>query len=98
MSLPGDDEHGPEQHGKGGSKIVDPELALAALSEGPNPLTERERAVLAAAKDGASIAIVAQRLMLVEGTVRNHLSLAMQKLGAQNRIEACRRAEQKGWS
>jgi len=29
--------------------------------------------------------------------MRNHLSIAMQKLGARNRMEAARRAEQKGW-
>ncbi len=80
-----------------GDKVVDPDLALAALSEGANPLTEREREVLAAALDGASIAVIAQRVLLAEGTVRNHVSLAMQKLGAQNRVEAARLAEQKGW-
>ncbi len=77
--------------------MVDPELALAALSEGENPLTSREREVLAAALDGASIADIAARLYLSEGTVRNHLSVAMQKLGARNRMEAARLAEQKGW-
>jgi two-component system, NarL family, response regulator DesR len=80
-----------------GGKVVDPELALAALSEGPNPLTEREREVLAATLDGVGIALVAQRVSLSEGTVRNHLSAAMQKLGAHNRLEAARLAEQRGW-
>ncbi len=80
-----------------GSRVVDPELALAALSEGDNPLTGREREVLAAALDGASIADIATRLYLSEGTVRNHLSVAIQKLGAHNRMEAARLAEQKGW-
>lgn len=80
-----------------GERVVDPELALAALSEGGNPLTSREREVLAAALDGASIATIAARLYLSEGTVRNHLSIAIQKLGAHNRIEAARLAEQRGW-
>jgi len=80
-----------------GERVVDPELALAALSEGDNPLTSREREVLAVALDGASIADLAARLYLSEGTVRNHLSVAMQKLGARNRMEAARIAEQKGW-
>jgi two-component system, NarL family, response regulator DesR len=57
-----------------GERVVDPELALAALSAGENPLTSREREVLAAALDGASIATIAGRLYLSEGTVRNHLS------------------------
>ena len=80
-----------------GSRVVDPELALMALSEGGNPLTSREREVLAASLGGASIAGIAARLYLSEGTVRNHLSIAMQKLGARNRMEAARLAEQKGW-
>lgn len=80
-----------------GSKVVDPELALAALSDGPNPLTEREREVLAAALDGASVAVIAQRVSLSEGTVRNHLSAAMQKIAAHSRAEAARLAEQRGW-
>ena len=80
-----------------GERVVDPALATAALSEGDNPLTEREREVLAAAADGASIAEIADALYLSEGTVRNYLSAAIQKLGAHNRVEAARIAEQKGW-
>lgn len=80
-----------------GGRVVDPELALAALAEGNNPLTSREQEVLAAALSGASLADIAVQLSLSEGTVRNHLSIAIQKLGARNRMEAARLAEQKGW-
>jgi two-component system response regulator DesR len=80
-----------------GERIVDPALALAALSEGNNPLTAREREVLAAATRGASITEIAASLALSEGTVRNYLSVAFQKLGARNRVEAARIAEDKGW-
>lgn len=80
-----------------GDRVVDPNLALTALSEGENPLTQREREVLAIALDGASNADIAERLVLSEGTVRNHLSTAIQKLGAHNRVEAARLAEAKGW-
>jgi two-component system, NarL family, response regulator DesR len=80
-----------------GERVVDPELALSALSSGTNPLTSRERDVLTASLFGASISEIAARLWLSEGTVRNHLSIAMQKMGAQNRMEAARLAEQKGW-
>ncbi len=80
-----------------GERIVDPTLALATLSEGNNPLTQRERAVLIAATRGAGIAEIATSLFLSEGTVRNYLSVAIQKLGARNRIEAAHIAEQKGW-
>jgi two-component system response regulator DesR len=80
-----------------GERVVDPELALLALSEGNNPLTPREREVLSAALPGISHAEIASRLSVSEGTVRNHLSAAMQKLGTHNRMEAARLAEQKGW-
>jgi two-component system response regulator DesR len=80
-----------------GERVVDPDLALSALSEGKNPLTSRERDVLSASLFGASLSDIAARLVLSEGTVRNHLSTAMQKLGAHNRMEAARLAEQKGW-
>ncbi len=81
----------------GGERVVDPELALLALSEGTNPLTPREREVLSAALSGISHAEIAARLSVSEGTVRNHLSAAMQKLGTRNRMEAARLAEQRGW-
>jgi two-component system response regulator DesR len=80
-----------------GERVVDPALAAAALSEGESPLTERERAVLAATARGESIAAIAKTLYLTEGTVRNYLSEAIQKLGAQNRVEAARIAQQQGW-
>ena len=80
-----------------GERVVDPMLAVSALSDGVSPLTDRERDVLAAAAHGASIAEIAASLYLSEGTVRNYLSVAMQKLNAHNRIEAAHIAEEKGW-
>jgi two-component system response regulator DesR len=80
-----------------GERVVDPELALSALSDGSNPLTPREQDVLRASLEGASIAGIAARLFISEGTVRNHISTAIQKLNAQNRVEAARLAEEKGW-
>jgi two-component system response regulator DesR len=80
-----------------GERVVDPALAAAALSEGDNPLTEREREVLAASEGGATIEDVAASLYLSEGTVRNYLSTAIKKLGKRNRVEAARLAEKKGW-
>jgi len=81
----------------GGERVVDPDLAAAALSEGGNPLTERERDVLRASADGATIGDVAAKLYLSEGTVRNYLSTAIKKLETRNRVEAARLAERKGW-
>lgn len=80
-----------------GERVIDPGLAAAALSAGPNPLSARERDVLAAAADGSTIGDIARRLHLSEGTVRNYLSSAIQKTHARNRIEAVRRAKAQGW-
>jgi two-component system response regulator DesR len=80
-----------------GERVVDPDLALSALSEGDNPLTGRERDVLRASLDGSSIADIALQLYLSEGTVRNHLSTAIQKLGMHNRMEAAHLARERGW-
>jgi two-component system, NarL family, response regulator DesR len=80
-----------------GERVVDPDLAALALSAGDNPLTEREREVLAASEDGATIEDVAARLYLSEGTVRNYLSSAIKKLETRNRVEAARLAQRRGW-
>jgi two-component system response regulator DesR len=80
-----------------GERVVDPELALSALSDGSNPLTPREQGVLRVSQEGASIAVIAAQLFISEGTVRNHLSTAIQKLNVRNRVEAAHLAEEKGW-
>ena len=80
-----------------GHRIIDPELAAAALQQGQSPFTPRERDVLEASEDGSPIAEVARRLFLSEGTVRNYLSSAISKTGARNRIEALRLARDNGW-
>jgi two-component system response regulator DesR len=80
-----------------GQRWVDPTLAAESLATGACPLTERERDVLAAAHGGDTIADLARRLVLSEGTVRNYLSSAIGKTGARNRAEAIRTAEQNGW-
>jgi two-component system response regulator DesR len=82
---------------RAGKKVIDPELAAAALAEGASPLTPRERDVLAASHDGATIAEIAAALYLSEGTVRNYLSACIQKAGARNRAEALRVAKERGW-
>ncbi|MCX4723988.1 response regulator transcription factor [Streptomyces sp. NBC_00440] len=80
-----------------GERVIDPTLAAAALSDGANPLTDRERDVLRAAADGSTNAELAAALHLSQGTVRNYLSTAIQKLTARNRAEAVRIAREKGW-
>jgi two-component system response regulator DesR len=80
-----------------GERVVDSALAAAALTEGESPLSQRETDVLAAAAGHDTVAAVADRLHLSPGTVRNHLSAAIQKLGARNRADAARIAKEKGW-
>ena len=80
-----------------GEQVIDPALAVAALSAGRNPLSPRERDVLAAGADGSTAPDIARRLHLSEGTVRNYLSSAIQKTGARNRVEATRVATDNGW-
>ena len=80
-----------------GERVVDPALAATALAEGDSPLTARETEVLAAAAGYDAISQIAGRLHLSAGTVRNHLSAAIQKLGARNRAEAVELAQRKGW-
>ncbi|MBV9445408.1 MAG: response regulator transcription factor [Streptosporangiaceae bacterium] len=80
-----------------GEKVIDPDLAAAALADGMNPLTPRERDVLTEAGHGGTIAEIASALCLSEGTVRNYLSACIQKTGARNRAEALRIAQERGW-
>ncbi|WP_072805295.1 response regulator transcription factor [Rhodococcoides yunnanense] len=80
-----------------GGRYVDPALAAEAIGAGDSPLTPREADVLEYAADGASIAEIAQRAHLTQGTTRNYLSAAAAKLGAANRHEACAVARRYGW-
>jgi len=80
-----------------GLRVVDPALAADSLVAGESPLSARETDVLRAALDGSSVATIAKRLFLSEGTVRNHLSSAIGKTGAANRSEAAVIAEGNGW-
>ncbi|MFD7890146.1 response regulator [Streptomyces albidoflavus] len=80
-----------------GETVIDPALAAAALSAGPNPLTGRERDALNASADGATVADIAVRLRLSESTVRNYLSAAIGKTSTRNRLEGVRVARRQGW-
>ena len=80
-----------------GLRVVDPVLAADSLVAGDSPLTVRETEVLQAARDGATVATIARRLSLSEGTIRNHLSAAIGKTGSANRAEAVRTADTNGW-
>jgi two-component system response regulator DesR len=80
-----------------GERVVDPDLALAALSEVTNPLAPRGRQGLAASLFGASLAEIATRVVLSEGACAIICRQPCEILGAQNRMEGARLVEQKGW-
>ena len=80
-----------------GLRTVDPQLANDLLFSGPNPLTAREQEVLSLARGGEPVARLARKLFLSPGTVRNHLSSAIGKTGAANRVEAAQIATERGW-
>jgi len=80
-----------------GLRVVDPALAAEAWNAEEDPLTDRERRILQLAGDGRSSGAIAGELRLSEGTVRNYLSEAITKLGAENRVDAARIARVKGW-
>ena len=79
-----------------GRKVVDSELLLNSLGE-QDPLSDKERQALRLAADGKSTSEIAAALYIAEGTARNYLSDAINKLHAANRIDAARIARQKGW-
>ncbi|GAC1357848.1 MAG: response regulator transcription factor [Herpetosiphon sp.] len=59
-------------------------------------LSERERDVLRLLSEGLSNKAIAHRLVLAEGTIKNHVSTILDKLQATNRTEAARRGREQG--
>lgn len=62
----------------------------------PEPLSEREKEVLHLLAQGLSNREIAERLVLAEGTVKNHVTTILQKLGVRDRTQAALRARQMG--
>ncbi|MBR2565721.1 MAG: response regulator transcription factor [Paenibacillus sp.] len=79
-----------------GRRIFAPDLVDEAYVE-ENPLTEREHAVLGLMADGKNTKEIAGHLFITTGTVRNYISIILNKLNASNRIEAITRSKEKGW-
>lgn len=79
-----------------GRRIFAPDLVDEAYVE-ENPLTERENAVLGLMADGKNTKEIAGHLFITTGTVRNYISIILNKLNASNRIEAITRSKEKGW-
>jgi two-component system response regulator DesR len=80
-----------------GERVIDPQLAVAALEVADSPLSPREAEILKRHAAGASAAEIAAELYLSYGTVRNYLASAVTKLGARNRVDAARIAAEAGW-
>ncbi len=80
-----------------GDRYVDPSLAAEALTAPECPLTPRELEVLRLAEDGLPVKVIAQRAHLSNGTVRNYMAAAVNKLGVATRTEAIRIARDNGW-
>jgi len=80
-----------------GERVIEPSLAISAIFDNDNPLTDREVDILRAAADGQPISAIARQLHLSEGTIRNHLSVIIQKLQVTNRMQAVKKAEHLGW-
>ncbi|MGN7470684.1 response regulator [Brevibacillus sp. SAFN-007a] len=79
-----------------GKRIYAPELVDEAYGQ-ENPLTEREKEVLLLIADGKNTKEIASQLFLTTGTVRNYISVILDKLGVSNRIEAIMHSKEKGW-
>lgn len=79
-----------------GKRVINAELSLAVWDD-PCPLSPREREVMKLAAQGLVLQDIGAQLFLSYGTVRNYMSEAIGKLGANTRIEAIDIARSKGW-
>ncbi|KIL50025.1 response regulator transcription factor [Jeotgalibacillus soli] len=79
-----------------GRRIYAPELVDMAFGD-ENPLTEREKQVIELIAEGKNTKEIANELYLTTGTVRNYISVILDKLDVSNRIEAISRFKEKGW-
>ena len=69
--------------------------AFSSLDE-PDPLTEREIAVLRLMTGGLSNREIGDSLHVAEGTVKNHISNILSKLGVRDRTQAVLKALERG--
>lgn len=86
-----------------GEVFIQPEIAARTLRELVRPqdapleaLSDREREVLVLLAQGASNREIAARLVISEGTVKNHVSSILAKLQAANRTQAADIARRMG--
>ena len=79
-----------------GRKEYSPELMETILSH-ENPLSNQEQRVLQLVAAGKTSKDIAEELFLSNGTVRNYTSSIFNKLGATNRVEAIKIAQEHEW-
>ena len=70
---------------------------MTTLFKESNPLTHKEQVVLREIGDNLSSKDIAEKLYLSDGTVRNYTSNIIDKLNAENRFNAWKKAKEKGW-
>jgi len=94
----------------GGGALIEPSVAGRVLAEFarvapptrtagqalPGPLSEREPEVLALLARGLTNREIAERLCLAQGTVKNYVTLILQKLGSRDRVQAAIRGREMG--
>ncbi|QCR31129.1 response regulator transcription factor [Lysinibacillus sp. SGAir0095] len=78
-------------------RVISQDLAVALFMNEKNPLNEREINVLKLVKDGYTTNAISKQLFLTKGTIRNYLSLSIQKLEVETRQQAVQKATEKGW-
>jgi DNA-binding NarL/FixJ family response regulator len=86
-----------------GEVFIQPEIASRALrelmhpaAEPLKPLSEREHQVLVLLAQGLANREIAEKLVITEGTVKNHVSSVLAKLRAENRTQAADIARRRG--
>lgn len=88
-----------------GRRVIDVELAEAAGGPAPvaagggnaGPLSSRERSILAALREGASLPALRSVLGLSSATLQAHLAAAQSKTGSRSSADAARIAYDNGW-
>ena len=84
------------KHVMNGEKEYSTSLMTTLFKES-NPLTYKEQVVLREIGDNLSSKEIAEKLYLSDGTVRNYTSNIIDKLNAENRFNAWKKAKEKGW-
>lgn len=78
-------------------RVISQDLAATLFMNEKNPLNEREINVLKLVKEGYTTNEISKKLFLTKGTIRNYLSLSIQKLEVETRQQAVQKAVEKGW-